>query len=262
MLELPVDLQVKPTQHREPGGGGERVPGERARLVDVADRSDALHQLGSAAEGRQRQAAADDLAEYGQIGQHAVSSCAPPRATRKPVITSSKTSSAPLSSQTRRSPSRNPPQAGRHPCSRPPARRRRRPRPSIAASTAWRSLYGDHAPLARRLDAERPHAGACLREERVGVTVIAAGESARTARGRSPRVPAAAWSSPLPCPRRRAAPARRTAPRRRSRRRARPRPRSPCRRSCPRRAAATTASIVSGSACPKISGPQESTQSR
>ena len=44
---------------------------ERARLVDVADGSEPLHQLGAAAERGRRQAAADDLAEDRQVGHHA-----------------------------------------------------------------------------------------------------------------------------------------------------------------------------------------------
>ena len=43
------------------------MPGERAGLVDVADRREALHQLGPAAERRSGQAAADDLAEDRQV---------------------------------------------------------------------------------------------------------------------------------------------------------------------------------------------------
>ena len=46
--------------------------------------------------GADREAAADDLAERGEVGPRRRSvSCAPPGATRKPVITSSKTRSAP-----------------------------------------------------------------------------------------------------------------------------------------------------------------------
>ena len=48
------------------------IAGERARLVDVADRREALHQLGPAAERRRRQPAADDLAEDRQVGRDAV----------------------------------------------------------------------------------------------------------------------------------------------------------------------------------------------
>ena len=63
---------AQPPQHRQPGRGRERVPGQRPGLVDVADRRQPLHQLGATAEGRERQTAADDLAEDGQVGQDAV----------------------------------------------------------------------------------------------------------------------------------------------------------------------------------------------
>ena len=67
-----VDGRVaQPPQHREPGRGRERVPGQRARLVDVAGRREPVHHLGAAAERRERQAAADDLAEDRQVGQDA-----------------------------------------------------------------------------------------------------------------------------------------------------------------------------------------------
>ena len=71
-LELVVDRRVaQAAQHREPGRGRERVPGERARLVDGADRREQVHDLGAPAEGRERQPAADDLPEHGQVGRDA-----------------------------------------------------------------------------------------------------------------------------------------------------------------------------------------------
>src|SRR5947199_3970 len=48
-------------------------------------------------------------------GAVARSSCAPPRARRNPVMTSSNMRSAPVSDATRRSPSRNPSTGGGHP---------------------------------------------------------------------------------------------------------------------------------------------------
>ena len=67
-LELLVDRGVaQAAQHREAGGGRERVPGERARLVDRAGGRELLHHLRAAAERRERQAAADDLPEHGQV---------------------------------------------------------------------------------------------------------------------------------------------------------------------------------------------------
>ena len=55
----------------EPGRGGERVPRERARLVDVTRGRNSRHDVRSAAESGQRQAAADDLPQHGEVGQDA-----------------------------------------------------------------------------------------------------------------------------------------------------------------------------------------------
>ena len=62
---------VEHLERRAAGGDGERVPAQRAGLVDVAGRRDALHQLLRAAVGRGGQPAADDLAHHGQVRQHA-----------------------------------------------------------------------------------------------------------------------------------------------------------------------------------------------
>ena len=75
-LELVVDLGVaQAPQHRQPGGGRQRVAAERARLVDVARRREPLEHVAATAERGERQAAAGDLAEDRQVGIHAV---APP----------------------------------------------------------------------------------------------------------------------------------------------------------------------------------------
>ena len=58
----------EPRQRREPGGHRERVARERAGLVDGAERREPLHQVAAAAERRRGHAAADDLAEHGQVG--------------------------------------------------------------------------------------------------------------------------------------------------------------------------------------------------
>ena len=54
------------------GGHGERVAGERAGLVDVAGGSHALHQRPRPAVGADGEAAADHLAERGEVRGHAV----------------------------------------------------------------------------------------------------------------------------------------------------------------------------------------------
>ena len=48
------------------------IAGQRARLVDRTERRELLHDVATAAEGADRHAAADDLAERGEIGPHAV----------------------------------------------------------------------------------------------------------------------------------------------------------------------------------------------
>lgn len=54
------------------GGHGQRVTRQCASLVDRAERGDALHDRALAAEAADRHAAADDLAEGGQVGVDAV----------------------------------------------------------------------------------------------------------------------------------------------------------------------------------------------
>ena len=68
MLELLVHGVVpQAAQHGQPGRRRQRVPRERARLVDVADRRQLLHQVAAPAERGERQPAAGDLAEDGQV---------------------------------------------------------------------------------------------------------------------------------------------------------------------------------------------------
>ena len=57
---------------RDPGGHGQRVAGEGACLVDAARRGEEFHDFPLAAKGPDRQTAADDLAERGQVGSNAV----------------------------------------------------------------------------------------------------------------------------------------------------------------------------------------------
>ncbi len=72
-FELLVDRGIaQAPQDGDPGRRRERVPREGARLVDVADRREAGHDLPAAAERRQRQPAADDLPEDRQVGPDAV----------------------------------------------------------------------------------------------------------------------------------------------------------------------------------------------
>ncbi len=69
--EAVVGALVEHPQRGQPGRDGERVPAQRARLVDVAGRRDVLHELDGAPVGGGGQPATDDLAEHGQVGQDA-----------------------------------------------------------------------------------------------------------------------------------------------------------------------------------------------
>ena len=72
-LELVVDARLRErVDEREAGDHRDRVARERARLVDGADRRELLHDLALAAEGADGEAAADDLAERGEVGRDAV----------------------------------------------------------------------------------------------------------------------------------------------------------------------------------------------
>lgn len=56
----------------ESGRHGQRVARERACLIDAAQRREVRHDVASSAEGRRRHAAADDLAQAGEVGGDAV----------------------------------------------------------------------------------------------------------------------------------------------------------------------------------------------
>ena len=60
------------SMQRETGDHRDRVARQRARLVDGADRRELLHDLALAAERADREAAADDLAERGEVRRDAV----------------------------------------------------------------------------------------------------------------------------------------------------------------------------------------------
>ena len=75
---LPDDLQRRETRRH-----CDRIARERAGLVHGPERRDLLHDVAPAAERAQRQAAADDLAERGEVGLHAVSAPARRRARRE-----------------------------------------------------------------------------------------------------------------------------------------------------------------------------------
>ena len=67
-VDAQVDLVGAGPQRGQPGGHRDRVPGQRAGLVDRPGRGQPGHDLGPAAERRGRQAAAHHLAEGEQVG--------------------------------------------------------------------------------------------------------------------------------------------------------------------------------------------------
>ena len=67
-VEADVGRAVEPAQRGEARGDGERVARQGPGLVDVAGRGDPLHQLAPAAVGRGGEPAADHLAHHGQVG--------------------------------------------------------------------------------------------------------------------------------------------------------------------------------------------------
>ena len=88
---------VQPAQRGQAGGAGERVPGQRAGLVDRSGRRELRHDVGPAAERGRRQPTAHDLAVgvAGRRRRRRQRRTSRRAATRKPVITSSRMSSAP-----------------------------------------------------------------------------------------------------------------------------------------------------------------------
>ncbi len=66
----PVAGQLR--EDRDAGGGGERVPRQRPRLVAGALRGELGHHVGAAAERAHREPPADHLAEAGEVGPHLV----------------------------------------------------------------------------------------------------------------------------------------------------------------------------------------------
>ena len=103
-----VVASVDRLEHGESRSHGDGVGREGAGLVDGTVRREHLEHVAPAAECADRKPAADHLAEAPEIRGHPGRARCAPGPTLKPVITSSKTSSAPASSHARRSPSKNP----------------------------------------------------------------------------------------------------------------------------------------------------------
>ena len=180
------------------------------------------------------------LPKHDRSGATPNSSWAPPRASRKPVMTSSKTSSAPTRSHAARRPGEEPGAGATRP---------------MLAATGSTMTHGDALVelRARRCTAprrcrppptavtpaepgrpERGHAAAALGQQRVAVAVVVAGELHDSAAAGEPAGQADGRSSSPRCRSTPAGPARTTAPGRRSPRPAAPRARSGRRRRCRR----------------------------
>src|SRR2546427_5741833 len=72
-VEPPIDVPFPEcAERREPGGDGQRVPRERAGLVDGAEWRDSAHEVAAPPIRADGQAAADDLAETREIRTYAV----------------------------------------------------------------------------------------------------------------------------------------------------------------------------------------------
>ena len=56
-------------ERRNAGGHRQRVSGERSGLVDRAERREEIHHIGASAKCADGQAAADDLAQRGEVGR-------------------------------------------------------------------------------------------------------------------------------------------------------------------------------------------------
>ena len=70
--QLDVHVGVELVERGEPGRRGQRVAGQRAGVEHRAERRQRLHDVAPAADGADRQAAADDLAERREVGRDVV----------------------------------------------------------------------------------------------------------------------------------------------------------------------------------------------
>src|SRR5262245_49367587 len=170
------------------GGRGERVPGERARLVHVANRREVPHQVRRAAEGADRKPAADDLPEHRQLGVDPEpllrAAAGDPEAGDHLVEDEQRPRGVAQLAQGLEEPGRR-----RDDAHVPGDRLDDHAREALAVALEGTG-GGDNIVVRRddrvrggagrhargRRDAERRGPGACLGEQRVGVPVVAAGE--------------------------------------------------------------------------------------
>ena len=196
-LELVVDARVaQAPEHRQAGRGRERIAGERPRLVDVAGRREPAHDLGTPAERGERQPAADDLAQDGQIGADAEpllrAAAADPEAGDDLVEDEQRAGGVAERAQRLQEA-----RLGRDDAHVPRDRLDEDRRETLAVALDRRgrgrstSLYGRDDRVRRdagrdaglRRDAERGDARARVGEQRVDVAVVAAGEAEDRGRG-------------------------------------------------------------------------------
>ena len=194
----------------------------------------------------------------------------PPRATRQPVMTSSKIETAPCSLQSDTIASRKPGSGGTTPMLPTTGSTMTAaiscPRAAKSFSSAAMSLYGSVSVVsppsrdARRVgDAERERAGARLDEQEIGVPVVAALELHDDLAPREARARRGGRSWTPRCRSRRHAACRSTGRERRASRRSGPRAPSARRNSSRSPRPRATASTTAGCACPRIIGPHEPT---
>src|SRR5436190_120622 len=69
--EIPVELCRQAFEGPDAGGHRKRIPRQRSRLIDGTGRRDQRHEIRAPAVGADGKAAADDLAEAGEVRLHA-----------------------------------------------------------------------------------------------------------------------------------------------------------------------------------------------
>ena len=173
---------VEVVEGGEPGRRGQRVPRQRARLVHGPERGERRHDLGAAAEGADRQAAADDLAEARQVGGDAEQRLRAAPGDPEPGDHLVEDQAARRrASHSARSPSRNPAAGGTRPMLAATGS-------TITAATSSSSVghhvvgrdhrvgHGAGGDAGRAGQAEGRHAAAALGQQGVAVAVVVAGE--------------------------------------------------------------------------------------
>ena len=201
-IERPIERGVQARDRPQAGGDRERVAGQRAGLVHRTGRRDQRHQVLAAAVGADRQPAADDLAEAGQVGPHAVERLGAAAVDAEAGHHLVEDRAARRADRTAcAGPSRKPAAGGTMPMLPTIGSTMTAATCAVLASNSAATLSqiverrGQRERRGGRRDAgagrhaERQRARAGLDEEAVGVAVVAAGELDRRDRGRWRRAP-------------------------------------------------------------------------